>query len=60
MTNIASDTKTRVGQEGLFVGLVLLFGLVVISPLLQPGYFWGAHDARHDVYFIQQYGLSFQ
>lgn len=40
------------------MGLVLLFGLVVISPLLQPGYFWGAHDARHDVYFIQQYGLS--
>ncbi len=42
------------------MGLVLLFGLVVISPLLQPGYFWGAHDARHDVYFIQQYGLSFK
>ena len=25
------------------------------APLLKPGYFWGAHDARHDVYFIFQY-----
>ncbi|MCU0509477.1 MAG: glycosyltransferase family 39 protein, partial [Anaerolineae bacterium] len=50
----------RLRGEWLTAGLVLLFGLVVIAPLLQPGYFWGAHDARHDVYFIQQYGLSFR
>jgi hypothetical protein len=25
-----------------------------------PGYFWGAHDARHDVYFIFQYDMSVQ
>ena len=49
----------RMRGEWLPIGLVLLFGFVVIAPLLQPGYFWGAHDARHDVYFIQQYGLSF-
>jgi hypothetical protein len=52
--------KDRTGGEWLPIGLVLLFSLVVIAPLLQPGYFWGAHDARHDVYFIQQYGLSFR
>lgn len=52
--------KERGRGEWLPVGLVLLFGLVVIAPLLQPGYFWGAHDARHGVYFIQQYGLSFR
>jgi hypothetical protein len=40
--------------------LVLLLGLVVIAPLLQPGYFWGAHDARHDVYFIFQYDKAVQ
>jgi hypothetical protein len=40
--------------------LVVLFGLIVLSPLLQPGYFWGAHDARHDVYFIFQYDKSVQ
>ncbi len=55
-----ADDQAEQRREWLYVGLVLLFGLVVISPLLQPGYFWGAHDARHDVYFIQQYGLSFR
>ncbi len=38
--------------------LLLLLSLVVIAPLAQPGYFWGAHDARHDVYFIFQYDRS--
>jgi len=47
-------------REWPTLGLLLLFGLAAISPLLQPGYFWGAHDARHDVYFIFQYGLSFK
>ena len=40
--------------------MIGLFGLVVISPLLQPGYFWGAHDARHAVYFIFQYDKAVQ
>ncbi|MCX6030626.1 MAG: hypothetical protein NT169_15170 [Chloroflexi bacterium] len=40
--------------------LLLIFGLFVIAPLLQPGYPWGAHDARHDVYFIFQYDKSVQ
>lgn len=35
--------------------LVLLLSLPVIGPLLQPGYFWGAHDARHSVYFLFQF-----
>ncbi len=47
-------------QEGFYLLLVLVFAGVVIAPLLQPGYFWGAHDARHDVYFIQQYDKSVQ
>ncbi|MGE5602234.1 MAG: hypothetical protein ACM30E_04250 [Nitrososphaerales archaeon] len=60
VAGIDSHTRTSARQEWLYAGLVLLCGLVVLSPLLQPGYFWGAHDARHDVYFIQQYGLSFK
>jgi hypothetical protein len=40
--------------------ILLIIGLIVIAPLLQPGYFWGAHDARHDVYFIFQYDKSVQ
>ena len=45
-------------RPSAFSLLVLLFGLVAIAPLLQPGYFWGAHDARHDVYFLFQYDRS--
>ena len=44
----------------LYPVLILLLGLVVIAPLLQPGYFWGAHDARHDAYFIFQYDKAVQ
>ncbi len=40
--------------------MLLLLGLVIIAPLLQPGYPWGAHDARHDVYFIFEYDLAVQ
>jgi hypothetical protein len=32
--------------------LVLLLALFSIGPLMQPGYFWEAHDARHSVYFL--------
>ena len=59
MTN-ATGRHAPARQEWLTVSILLLFGLAAISPLLQPGYFWGAHDARHDVYFIFQYGLSFK
>jgi hypothetical protein len=32
-----------------------LFSLFALGPLLQPGYFWGAHDARHSVYFLFEF-----
>ncbi len=31
-----------------------------MGPLLQPGYFWGAHDARHSVYFLYQFNKAIQ
>ncbi len=40
--------------------LALLLSLPVISPLLQPGYFWGAHDARHSVYFLFEFDKGIQ
>ena len=54
-TNASHTTR-----EWLYIALILIFALIVISPLLQPGYFWGAHDARHDAYFIFQYDKSVQ
>lgn len=41
-----------------YLWLTLLLSLPVIGPLLQPGYFWGAHDARHSVYFLQQFVIA--
>ncbi|HEY52580.1 MAG TPA: hypothetical protein G4N94_03900 [Caldilineae bacterium] len=35
-----------------------LLTIFAIAPLLRPGYFWAAHDARHDVYFILQYNIT--
>jgi hypothetical protein len=29
--------------------------LFAVAPFFQPGYFWGAHDARHHVYFLHQF-----
>lgn len=50
------------GSRGLspHVLLVILFSAVAAAPLLEPGYFWGAHDARHDVYFIFEYVRSLE
>jgi len=36
----------------------MLLALFAIAPFLKPGYFWAAHDARHDVYFILQYNIT--
>jgi hypothetical protein len=44
----------------LFLVLALLLSLFAVGPLLQPGYFWGAHDARHNVYFLWEWDHSFR
>jgi hypothetical protein len=38
--------------------VALLLALFAIGPLLQPGYFWGAHDARNSVYFLFEFDRS--
>ena len=53
-------SHTHTTREWLYIALILIFALIIISPLFQPGYFWGAHDARHDAYFIFQYDKSVQ
>jgi hypothetical protein len=40
--------------------ITLLLSLFAIGPLMQPGYFWGAHDARHSVYFLFEFNKSIQ
>jgi hypothetical protein len=40
--------------------LVILFSLFAIGPLLQPGYPWDGHDARHSVYFLFEFDRGIQ
>ncbi len=38
--------------------LLTLLSLFALGPLLAPGYFWGAHDARHSVYFLFEFNRA--
>ena len=40
--------------------LLIFFSLFAIGPLLAPGYFWGAHDGRHSVYFLFEFDRAIQ
>lgn len=43
-----------------YLVLLILFSLFAIAPLFAPGYFWGAHDGRHSVYFLFEFDRSIQ
>jgi hypothetical protein len=51
------DIQKRVDPYLVALLLLMVFAL---SPLMQPGYFWGAHDARHSVYFLFEFDRSIQ
>ena len=51
----AALSMTERGTGWVHGLLVVLLCALAAAPLLKPGYFWGAHDARHDVYFIFEY-----
>lgn len=38
-----------------FLWLALFLTIFAMAPFLLPGYFWGANDARHHVYFLFEY-----
>jgi hypothetical protein len=43
-----------------YLVLLILFSIFAIAPLLAPGYFWGAHDGRHSIYFLFEFNRSIQ
>ena len=51
---------TLLRRNEFYLLLVILLSLFSIGPLMQPGYFWGAHDARHSVYFLFEFDKSIQ
>jgi len=46
--------QVAVWREPLF-WLTLSLTVFALAPFLLPGYFWGANDARHHVYFLFEY-----
>ena len=40
--------------------LVAGISLFAMGPFFAPGYFWGAHDARHNVYFLFLFDRAFR
>ncbi len=38
--------------------LLLALGLLALTPLAAPGYFYAAHDGRHTVFYLQQFDAS--
>jgi len=59
---LTSPSSARGRRWSVDPYLLLALALVIfaLGPLLLPGYFWGAHDARHDVYFLFEWDRSFQ
>lgn len=60
MPHKASRPASHASRFDPYIVLVILFSLFTIGPLLQPGYFWDAHDARHGVYFLFEFDRSIQ
>ena len=48
-----------VWRDSLF-WLTLALTSFAVAPFTLPGYFWGAHDARHHVYFLFEYNRLVQ
>jgi hypothetical protein len=56
----AARIASGVSRFDPYLLLVVLFSLFSIGPLLRPGYFWEAHDARHSVYFLFEFDRGIQ
>ncbi|MBN1661092.1 MAG: hypothetical protein JXA93_22045 [Anaerolineae bacterium] len=55
-----SSLFSRLSAVDLYPLFILFLSLFAIAPMLQPGYQWGAHDARHSVYFLFEFDRGIQ
>ena len=53
-TEHGSSSTSALWREPL-LWLTLGLSLFAVAPFMQPGYFWGANDARHHVYFLFEF-----
>ncbi|MFN2202285.1 MAG: 6-pyruvoyl-tetrahydropterin synthase-related protein [Caldilineaceae bacterium] len=49
-----ADDNVSLWRDRLF-WFTLALTIFAVAPFLLPGYFWGANDARHHVYFLFEY-----
>ena len=57
--NSHAGASLALGRDPLF-WLTIGLAIFAIAPFLLPGYFWGANDARHHVYFLFEYDRAVQ
>lgn len=57
MDDVMNSTRIRIDP---YLILLIFFSIFAIAPLLGPGYFWGAHDGRHSVYFLFEFDRAIQ
>jgi hypothetical protein len=50
----SKGAETPLWRDGFF-WLALALTIFAVAPFALPGYFWGANDARHHVYFLFEY-----
>ncbi|MCX6049848.1 MAG: hypothetical protein NT075_32515 [Chloroflexi bacterium] len=53
-TEWSSSSPVALWRDGLF-WLTLALTSFAVAPFMLPGYFWGANDARHHVYFLFEF-----
>ena len=51
--------QTPLLRDGFF-WLALALTVFAVAPFAKPGYFWGANDARHHVYFLFEFDRLWQ
>lgn len=54
-----AEIQPRFWRDAFF-WLTLALSIFAVAPFLQPGYFWGANDARHHIYFLFEFNRVWQ
>lgn len=57
---ISTRALSWIDRIDLHALLLAVLSLLALAPMMQAGYFWGAHDARHSVYFLFEFDRVFQ
>jgi len=52
---VASRLSPRIAAINPYAVLAVGLAIFALSPLLAPGYFYGAHDGRHSVFYVSMF-----